>query len=1078
MMAQHPGIDYQNLLCCLTDTDAERRRQAEANFAAIPSQDKFSFLGAALCQKENPKELRILAAVLLRRTCSSSWAEIQAAIPADQLRASCNQLLALLEKSTDESENVREKICQVVGALGKAYLVDANAINPWSEFVQFLLALLKSQHIDLRIAGFIILSNNPDVLGINERTPAFLDHLIPSFMENLNHKGNPPKFYAELVAAISRYISTNSLLREAIKELSCLALPLAEVMKEVTDEASREKILQDIIEVAEEAPLSLRPAITQIMQLCLALMSNTEDTDDNVRFSALELAVSLIEHAPIMVKKRASIYIKPIVLRILAIMTEIDDDPYWHASNTNDKDEEAPDVIAESALDRVSNSLGGKVLLPILMDELTSMLQKPEWEARHAALMAFSSAGEGCRDQLKRVLDRVVNGIITFLSDPHPRVRYAACNTVGQMATDFSPEFEVKFHAQVVPALCRLLVDDSSRRVQAHAACAMINFFEECQQDLLTTYLDMLTEHFQNALNQYMVNGIPTDESQIFVLENIIVALSSVADASAENFAQHYEKFMPGLKYIISNSSGKEGLRMLRGKAIESVSLIGMAVGKEIFCKDASEIMQILLAAQMGELKIDYDDPQLSYMMAAWARICRILGPDFQAYLPFVMGPVLEAAGLKVEIALLNEEDKAAIEDNDEWESVSVQDQAVGIRTAGLEDKATACSMLVCYARELKHGFVDYVEKTAEVLVPLLKFPFHDDVKCAAAEAMPYLLESAKPRGEQFVMLLWNAIFDGIMGALAMDSEPSILNQMLESLGSSIEVVGPTALSDDKHEKVTIKLLERFTAHFNNLAEEIELRKDEDYESESECSDEDQDCLSGISSLLHSLLVVYGNKYLPHFQQIANWLTRLTVDIQYVPWTNRHTALCIWVDVIEYTGQGCAEYQQFFLPLLAANILDKNKENRQAALYGIGQLAQQTGNTFVEFFQEVTPSIILVINHPESRSEDCIMATENGISAICRILQYCPQIPNHQELLKCWLDWLPIYSDEEEVPVVMEFLLRLIEQNNPTVMGPNSSNLQRLVSICREVMARNCIDLNSETGKKLVAFLRHHEQQR
>lgn len=28
----------------------------------------------------------------------------------------------------------------------------------------------------------------------------------------------------------------------------------------------------------------------------------------------------------------------------------------------------------------------------------------------------------------------------------HPRVRYAACNAVGQMATDFAPGFQKKFH--------------------------------------------------------------------------------------------------------------------------------------------------------------------------------------------------------------------------------------------------------------------------------------------------------------------------------------------------------------------------------------------------------------------------------------------------------------------------------------------------------------------------------------------------------------------------------------------------------------------------------------------------------
>lgn len=34
--------------------------------------------------------------------------------------------------------------------------------------------------------------------------------------------------------------------------------------------------------------------------------------------------------------------------------------------------------------------------------------------------------------------------------------------------------------------------------------------------------------------------------------------------------------------------------------------------------------------------------------------------------------------------------------------------------------------MLVCYARELKEGFAEYAEEVVRIMVPLLKFYFHD----------------------------------------------------------------------------------------------------------------------------------------------------------------------------------------------------------------------------------------------------------------------------------------------------------------------------------------------------------------
>jgi hypothetical protein len=901
----NPMTYYVELLNGLSDSDSERRKQAEEVYNAIPAKERFSLLGASLCQRELPEPVRIFAAILLRRLVVSSWSEIQNSIPAQQLLLSCNELLNVLRNSASETSEVRDKICQVVEVLGKNYLNEESQVNEWSQFVQFIFELIQSPNDDLKECGMKIIAAQPDALGEVDGQTAYLDQIVSYLANDFTiAKSKSESFNKALAGATCSLITVNSANKECVKKLSGFATLLTAMLDTVPSEECREDICQYIIEVAEEAPLSLRPAVAQLLQVCIKIMSESDGMESDLRFSALELAVSIIENGPVMVKKRAPHLIRPIVLQILAFMSSLDDDPDWYTSCTNDKDGDEPDAIGESALDRVSIALQGKVLLPILMEELTAMLQKQEWQARHAALMAFSSAGEGCRAHLMHDLDRVVNGILNFLEDPHPRVRHAACNAIGQMATDFAPEFETKFHSRVIPALCRLLIDFSNIRVQAHSACAMINFFEQCPQEILAGYLGPITEHIELTLSRYMAEGIPKDEGKLFVVENVIVALSSVADSSAESFVNYYEKFMPCLKFIIKETTGNDELRVFRGKAIECISLIGMAVGKEKFCADASEIMQMLLATQTGHLKLADDDPQLSYMMAAWARICRILGQDFKSYLPYVMEPVLKAASLRVEIALLNEEDRAAIENSSDWESVSVQEQAVGIRTAGLEDKATACSMLVCYARELKQGFVDYVERTAEVLVPLLKFPFHDDVRCAAAEAMPHLLESVKPKGDQCLQALWNAIFENLINALDMDADYAVISQLFESIGGCIEVIGVTSMSPEKYAKLTEKMLEKLKLHFDDLAEELERSKDEDYETESECSmDEEEDLFSGVASVIHSLFEVYKGDYLPYFQPLLDPILKLSQDDPAIPTANRQAANKIAALVLSYNNQ-------------------------------------------------------------------------------------------------------------------------------------------------------------------------------
>ena len=69
-------------------------------------------------------------------------------------------------------------------------------------------------------------------------------------------------------------------------------------------------------------------------------------------------------------------------------------------------------------------------------------------------------------------------------------------------------------------------------------------------------------------------------EGRKLVLEQIVTTIATVADVVEEHFVPHYDRFMPSLKYIMANATAKE-YRLLRGKTIECISLIGLAVGQE-----------------------------------------------------------------------------------------------------------------------------------------------------------------------------------------------------------------------------------------------------------------------------------------------------------------------------------------------------------------------------------------------------------------------------------------------------------------------------------------------------------------
>lgn len=66
-------------------------------------------------------------------------------------------------------------------------------------------------------------------------------------------------------------------------------------------------------------------------------------------------------------------------------------------------------------------------------------------------------------------------------------------------------------------------------------------------------------------------------------------------------------------------------------------------------------------------------------------------------------------------------------------------------------------------------------------MVPMLKFYFHDDVRSAASESLPYLLESAKARGDEFVRQMWVFIVPELLKAIETDTVAECVSEHMEA---------------------------------------------------------------------------------------------------------------------------------------------------------------------------------------------------------------------------------------------------------------------------------------------------------
>ncbi|TEB37702.1 ARM repeat-containing protein [Coprinellus micaceus] len=443
----------------------------------------------------------------------------------------------------------------------------------------------------------------------------------------------------------------------------------------------------------------------------------------------------------------------------------------------------------EQSVDRLACALGGKVVLPPAFQYIPSMLVSYDWRSRHAGLMAIAAIAEGTGRVMQNELGKIVDLVTPMFKDSHPRVRYAACQCIGQLCTDLEEVIQEQFHEQLFPVLVQAL-EDPEPRVHAHAAAALINFCEGVEREILLPYLDPIVERLLKLLNP----GGDQAAVKQYVQEQAVTTLAMVADASEGGFAKHYPTIMPLLLSVLQNADGRE-YQKLRIKAMECAGLIAIAVGKEVFRPDSNALIEQLIRIQKSPQ--DVNDTQLShYLMATWSKVCQALGEEFEPYLPVVMPSILTTASAKADISVYDE-DAENLEEKEGWEIIEMDGQTLGIRTSSIDEKCQAFETLVIYCSTLGSHFAPYLSQTLEITLPALKFYFHDGVREAAAMLAPMLLACGKQSNTLTTQML-SAIFHQLISCISTEHDSSFLSSLYKCFCDCLRLIGgPASLSPE-----------------------------------------------------------------------------------------------------------------------------------------------------------------------------------------------------------------------------------------------------------------------------------------
>lgn len=1032
VLPQEVHTALSQLLLALATKDNFVRSQAEEGLNTEWVQTRPDVLLMGLAEQLQAAEdvnTRSFAAVLFRRISGRSIRDPASGeskrlfftLFPDQRLAIRQKLLQSL--NSEGVENVRNKVGDAVAAIAEQYTDSGEA---WPELLGVLFQASQSPDSGLRGSAFRIFSATPGIIE-KQHEDTVVDVFSKGFKdENISVRISAMEAFASFFGSIVK--KSQSKFFSLVPDLLNILPPL----KESDESEELCKAFTALIGIAEMSQKMFRPVFNNLVKFSISVISDKELSED-VRQKALELMATFADYSPNMCKKDPN-YAQDMITQCLSLMTDVglddEDASEWGASEDLDLEESDKNHVAgEQCMDRLANNLGGEIILPPTFNWVPRMMSSSAWRDRHAALMAISAISEGCRDLMVNELDQVLALVVPALQDPHPRVRFAGCNALGQMSTDFAGTMQEKYHAIVLGNLIPALNSENSR-VQAHAAAALVNFCEEAEPAVLEPYLAELLRHLLQLL------GSP----KRFVQGQALCTIATIADSAASTFAQYYDTLMPMLFKVLKEEQSKE-YREIRAKAMECATLIALAVGKEKMGQDALALAQLL--AHIQQNIVDADDPQSSYLLHCWGRMCRVLGNDFIPYLPGVMPPLLQVAAAKADVQILDDEAEIQeAEQEGKWDLHTLKDKVIGIRTSTLEDKNVAIELITIYAQVLEAAFEPYVlESLEKIAIPGLAFFFHDPVRVSSAKLIPHLLNAyKKARGEQSPEFyqLWSNTAEKLIEVLAAEPAVDTLAEMFQCFYESLEVVGKNSLTAThmaafiESSKSTLEDLQIRVKRRLDEKAEVEEGDDETLSYDFEV-EEDQNLLSDMNKAFHTIFKNHGTAFLPAWERLLPFYDAFITNDD--P-TQRQWALCIMDDVLEFCGEQSWNYKDHILQPLVNGMRDANAANRQAAAYGVGVAAQKGGLPWSDFVAASIPTLFQVTQHSEARSEEHVFASENASASIAKILHFnASKVQNPQEVVENWILTLPIVNDEEAAPYGYSFLAQLILQQNPAVFN-------------------------------------------
>jgi importin-5 len=973
-----------------------------------------------------------MGAVLLRKALSVEKSTLWIQLDQDTCKNVKETLLNSIQN--EEVAYVRRTITDTIASVG-SLRVEETVDTIWPELFPFALEHAMDSTLSVRLSCLQILRQMSIILLTEGLAPFMEDMLLV-----LRHSFEDPNSDVR-VAASSCALSTVMVLdgRDVIMRFSDFIPVILAVFGDLLnagDFENAETVSQSFVDCICIQEELFRPYI-EMMASSFYQVAAEQSIPHKIRHACLEFFVLLTERRPAIVRKMVD-FVSNVLHLFLNMMVVIDHDHNWEVDLSDDEEDSFsyPDhEFARGSLDTWSMNLGGDLVFPIVYGAVQTFARHESWQYRYVALTAMMQIAEGAKSAMMPHLSEILQFCTEQINDAHIRVQCAAMNCIGQLSHDFAPKLQKLGNKMgIIPILIELL-DSTVPRLVLHSGMALVNFIVDCKRSYVEPYIEQLMSKGTSCLGMH------------YKVQDVLLGiLATVADVIEEDFGSYYGLVVPILQEIISNAVSKEE-RALRGKAFQVYSIVGKAVGKEVFLEDGKLVMQALLETQNA---IGVDDPQVPYLLEAWTNISKCLGEDFGQYIHVVLPALLSAASQEAEFVVSETFDSNPTEEREDMNSVVVTikgigDKRVSVNTHILQEKVSALAMVYTYANDVAAGFYPFVADVSQIVIPLFRYEYMEEVRMAAWQIGPKLIDSAFKAGHGDVgRALFTDMLPEFLYAIIVEVRPSSATVAVDCLMDAINALGQDQLNDTECQSI-VETIQSVHGDIVKRREELwqnqqdqQLTSDELEELEEEM-EEDDELLSQIQDLSSALLKTNVTKWVPAFMRnLWPFYFERLLSPQNVSSGELHVALCMTDELVESANLVA---HPMFMDVLQTMIqcCDPSIFSAkicQAAVYGIGSVVEHSDESVSMFVPQMIEGLVKAFSHEEARENDWASVTCNAVSSLYKILVFKKNcVSNPGEMWSVWLSMLPVGEDLIEANIVHSILANEVLQENEYIIS-------------------------------------------